>query len=44
MIRSSRRSFYPHGKSDLIAAMKEFYKRHYKVFPKYLASLSVILR
>jgi hypothetical protein len=37
-------AFYPYGKSGLIVAMKEFYKRHDKVFAKYLASLSVFLR
>jgi hypothetical protein len=27
MIRSSRRGFYPHGKSDWIAAVKKLHKR-----------------
>jgi hypothetical protein len=36
MIRSSRRGFYPHGKSDWIAAVKKVYKRDSKVFAKYL--------
>jgi hypothetical protein len=35
-IQSSRRGYYPHGKSDWIAAMKRFYEKDGKVFAKYL--------
>jgi hypothetical protein len=34
MIRSSRRGFYPHGKSDWIAAVKKLHKQGRSVFAR----------
>ena len=36
MIQSSRRGYYPNGKSDWIAAMKKLYEKDGKVFAGYL--------
>jgi hypothetical protein len=36
MIQSSRRGYFPHGRSDWIAAIKNVYKRDGNVFAKYL--------
>jgi hypothetical protein len=36
IIQSSRRGYYPHGKSEWIAAVNKAYKRDGKIFARYL--------